>query len=823
MKKILLKRYSTQYIDVIFVSVDFNEVIEVLRLIPGRRYLPQTKQNIIPLKQITHFKDLLPDYHFEDKSNEIVSHYDIYMTNRGYNTRPPYVTIGKRDLRLNYLKRPRDGVELQKFLKEEGIPANLHHQIDLSPLSLTSKVELYPFQEECMRFLRANDYNGLIALEMGLGKAQPLDTPILTTEGFKTIGTVKVGDYVFGRDGKPTKVVAKSPIWKNQIVYEISNTMGAITKTSGKHEWLVTRRRYDGGIKREWEEIFTTEELYNKQEKTRKRLEGRKDAYYQRPIIKPQQIMEFGKKELEIDPYIFGYWLGDGSHRSSKIYGTKEDLLEFVSNSGLKIEKFSKKKGFLYCSLPRKESQNGYSMTIYNLISKLKEVGVYKNKHIPDIYVFSSKKQRLALLQGLMDSDGSVTNGTNELSLSIPRIIFGVKFILDSLGIRNGISKSKSAIYGVRKKDRYRLNFKSKEVFRLKRKKQKATNKQQRQDIYLEITKTEEKWDMQCIQVDNEDHIYLTDYQLLPTRNSIIAAKCIEELGEGPALIVAPASILTQWQRELKTHFDYEANIITSRIPKQRRMQALRDSNIAITNYEFLRTLDSFDMQWNILVLDEIQKIKNWKTKAAQTIAKIPALHTIGLSGTPVEKNLRELYNIIDAIRPAYLGTMRQFYRDHITKEYMGKYTYRNLEQLYERLQGIMYRKRKEDVMMDLPEITRQHIDVPLTQRELDTYQINVLDIAQNEGILAAITYAKIFASSSAMRMDIDVSSKEKEALSIIGDLNERCILFSFYKKEIKRLAEMVEKEVFSIHGDIPKRQRHTIIDEFEKRTMESY
>lgn len=146
----------------------------------------------------------------------------------------------------------------------------------------------------------------------------------------------------------------------------------------------------------------------------------------------------------------------------------------------------------------------------------------------------------------------------------------------------------------------------------------------------------------------------------------------------------------------------------------------------------------------------------------------------------------------------------------------MGKYMYRNLEELYDKLQGIMYRKRKEDVMMDLPEITRQHIDVPLTKKELNQYQTGVLDVAQNDGILAAIVYAKVFASSSAMRMNIDMSSKEKEAISIINDLDERCVLFTSYKKEVKRLEEMVGKEVFALYGGVPKAQRMTMIDDFE-------
>jgi len=251
---------------------------------------------------------------------------------------------------------------------------------------------------------------------------------------------------------------------------------------------------------------------------------------------------------------------------------------------------------------------------------------------------------------------------------------------------------------------------------------------------------------------------------------SIIAAQSLYEVDKGPALIVAPSSLLYQWQQELETHYNKEATIITSKTPPAQRIKemekGIENTGILITNYEFLQTIEN-NLQFEFLILDECQRIKNWKTKTAQTISKIPARRVIGLSGTPVENNLKELYNITDQIKPAFFGTMRQFYRDYIRTQNGNKLVYKNLEDVYKRLTNLMFRRNKNEVLLDLPSLIQETIVVQLTNKELHAYKEMLIGMH----ILQAVANAKVFASSSSLRMDIDISSKEKELFTLLNEI----------------------------------------------------
>lgn len=293
---------------------------------------------------------------------------------------------------------------------------------------------------------------------------------------------------------------------------------------------------------------------------------------------------------------------------------------------------------------------------------------------------------------------------------------------------------------------------------------------------------------------------------------TIMALKSIEELQKSPVLIVAQTSLLMQWKEEIERHFGYDkAKIITSKTKKADREEAFNEGDILITNYELLRTIN-LNRHFELLILDECQKVKNWRTKVAQAIGQIVAKRVMGLSGTPVENTIMELYNITDQIKPAYFGTQRAFFRDHVKSQYGNRFTYKDLDKVYKRLEPLMYRVEKEEVQSQLPELIRKRYNVPLTTKEEKFYWEM---LAEQESILGAISNAKVFASSSALRMDIKVSSKEKELLGLLDDLQERVVVFSQYKKEVARLETLINRNVYSISGEISKDGRNEAIKEF--------
>lgn len=293
---------------------------------------------------------------------------------------------------------------------------------------------------------------------------------------------------------------------------------------------------------------------------------------------------------------------------------------------------------------------------------------------------------------------------------------------------------------------------------------------------------------------------------------TMVSAQSIYELGKGPVLIVAPSSLLYQWQRALKEFYDLDSDVITSKIKKDKRAEAFENSPIAITNYELLRTVD-FKRQYALLILDEIHRVKNWRSKTSQTISNIVSKRVIGLTGTPIEKNLFELYNIIEQILPGSLGTLTDFKNRYILQDNWGSVIgYSNLEEVYERLQGIMFRKRKEDVLGDLPDLIEKNVFVQPTRVEKKIYN-------QFDGSIGEVARAKVFCSSSAMiDSDITHSSKEKELMQWVGNFPEKTVIFSQYLKEVKRMSSLfTNRPIFHIHGEIDKKERQNQVDEFAK------
>jgi SNF2 family DNA or RNA helicase len=301
---------------------------------------------------------------------------------------------------------------------------------------------------------------------------------------------------------------------------------------------------------------------------------------------------------------------------------------------------------------------------------------------------------------------------------------------------------------------------------------------------------------------------------------TIVACKAIDEIGKGPILIVAPASLLYQWKDELNRHFGYEkAKVVTSRIHKSKRLQEMRSADIIITNYEFLLTLEKLDpriffyIQWELVIFDEMHRLKNWKAKTSQVASKLIARRVIGLTGTPVVNKLQDLYHITDQIQPAFFGTMGKFYKNHIRRR-RNEVTYQNLEGVYKKLDTLMFRKLKTDpdIISQLPKLTRQTIPVILSAKEAKGYEQM---IRKCNDIGSVIMNSKVFASSSGMRMEVKKSSKEKALIELLNDIQEKAIVVSFYKQELDRLEKMIDRDLFRMDSSVSKIDRDKECDKF--------
>ena len=216
------------------------------------------------------------------------------------------------------------------------------------------------------------------------GVALPLDTPIPTPDGWATMGSLQVGDKVFGGDGRIRYVVAKSQVWMNRPIYEITTSAGSKIRADANHLWCVMTGN-DRNFKKPARVVNT---------------ETMSALVRQSLSIGKAPVLDGSTGFLPVDPYILGYWLGDGSSGSGNIAVQPRD----------------------FPSLHEQASLAGYETRfdgdrcayVYGLTTALRAAGVLCKKHVPRAYLRAKWEDRLALLLGLMDSDGNSPRWGND-------------------------------------------------------------------------------------------------------------------------------------------------------------------------------------------------------------------------------------------------------------------------------------------------------------------------------------------------------------------------------------------------------------------------
>jgi superfamily II DNA or RNA helicase len=215
------------------------------------------------------------------------------------------------------------------------------------------------------------------------------------------------------------------------------------------------------------------------------------------------------------------------------------------------------------------------------------------------------------------------------------------------------------------------------------------------------------------------------DMGLGKTVQAIAACEVLRARGEARRiLVVCPASLKAQWAREIEKYAGARA-VVLSKGAKERRTQLDTDAPYTVLNYELtwrdlsiLQTLEA-----DVLVLDEAQRGKNFRTKTSETLRAIPSRFSFVLTGTPVENRLDDLYGLMQLVEPRVLGPLWQFNLEFHRQSERGRIEgYKNLARLRERVAPYVLRRRKEEVLTQLPPLTEQTRFVALTpaQEELD-------------------------------------------------------------------------------------------------------
>lgn len=338
------------------------------------------------------------------------------------------------------------------------------------------------------------------------GKALPLDTEIPTPGGWTTMGELCVGDEILGKDGKPAKVSFATDVMINHDCYALHFDNGHSITADAEHLWEVNSNDWRTGRR-----VVTTLELKNILDESRKNK-----AVY----VEINEALDLPEKALPLDPYVLGFWLGDGESAGSRYTQLHEDNLEATPK--LKAAGFDLSEPWTNTGRnPRVETVN-----IRGLRTVLRHMNLLNNKHIPSEYLRASVEQRLELLRGLMDTDGSVDsrNGRCEFYQKNKTLIADVGELLSSLGIKYRVGE-----HEIDRKLYYTIGFSTDkyDVFNYTRKltkQQQCKGHPKNKRFYITEIVSAPSVPVRCIQVDNADHMFLCSRQMIPTHNTTSAA-----------------------------------------------------------------------------------------------------------------------------------------------------------------------------------------------------------------------------------------------------------------------------------------------------------
>ena len=342
---------------------------------------------------------------------------------------------------------------------------------------------------------------------IGDWKGLPLDTEIPTLKGWSTIADLQEGDIIFDKDGNPTKILHKSEIHYNPC-YKITFDNGDTIVADHEHRWEVSfstakTSKYHGEYKTQ---VMTTEEIANYLEN----LSEKRTSYDIPKIINPRPL-NLENKELPIDPYVLGCWLGDGSKQCGAITNETNNVLEEIQRRGYSLGD----------DISAEDRTATY--TILGIYGKLKELNLINNKHIPYIYQRASYEQRLDLLRGLMDTDGYYNPKRKRFVMETSQEWQCYDFIklLASLGIKSTKFDIVKKLNG-KEFHEYSVNFSTRGLNPFLMRNQEIEYPTRDACTYRNIDKVElvETVPTQCLEVDSPSHTFLCTNKMIVTHNT---------------------------------------------------------------------------------------------------------------------------------------------------------------------------------------------------------------------------------------------------------------------------------------------------------------
>ena len=490
------------------------------------------------------------------------------------------------------------------------------------------KYDLRPSQQEIVDDIQDNC---IINAKVGFGKAQPKGSLVRIPGGWKPIEDVLVGDEIVTPTGDTSTVVGKFE-HKNKPIYKLTFSDGRSVEACEDHLWgtINGNNKY---------KVLSTKDILQSTFFKNKRM------YV--PLCSP--INDTNNTALPIHPYVLGVILGDGgiTHGTIKVSSADIEIINRIRSflpPGHYIEKIpSAKYEYIITSDIGKPNE---------VLNSLRDLGLQGcnsfSKFIPKEYIFTSLENKLFLLQGLLDTDGSVNKGNGIMYYTIsPKLSESVAEIVRSLGgiCTIGLKKSPKYTYKDEVKygqDCYVLNLQrlplelKKQLFSLPRKLDLISAGQYDNSGKLRIDKIEYVGDKDCwcIAIDSIDKLYITN-QYIVTHNTFSALALASKLKQKTLVVTHTVALRNQWEKEVIKTLGIKPGVIGSG-------KFNIDSPVVVSNVQTLvKYIPRINREFGLVIMDEMHHVSS--PTFSKVIDAMFSRYKVGLSGTIERKDQKHV------------------------------------------------------------------------------------------------------------------------------------------------------------------------------------
>jgi superfamily II DNA or RNA helicase len=335
------------------------------------------------------------------------------------------------------------------------------------------------------------------------------------------------------------------------------------------------------------------------------------------------------------------------------------------------------------------------------------------------------------------------------------------------------------------------------------------------------------------------------DMGLGKTIQAIAATEILaRHFGVSKVLVICPTSLKYQWQSEIVRFSgrqgEHAARVINGGRARRQKDYAL-DDFCKITNYEKLKPDLDLIAAWtpDLVIVDEAQRVKNWNTIAARALKRVDSPYAVLLTGTPLENKLEELISIVQFVDQHRLGPTWKLLHEHQVKDEAGRVTgYTGLEKIGQTLSPVMIRRRKSEVLRQLPSRTDQNLLVPMTEMQMLYHRENADVVAKivqrwrKTRFLSDKDQRRMTCALQNMRMscnstylldqetDHGVKADELAALfdNLFAEPEARAVVFSQWTRTHDIVIRRLEARglgYVSFHGGVPSEKRPALVERF--------